>query len=486
MSVERRKKGACDVGQREDVSRPCGAFHRERSFGFEVLSRAVRQADKAVQRQGAGEVGLYNGRVGEDGQGSVSEKAHVIDALVLFSLSVLSKAKASDKYGGTKRKMPTAEFKRIRHEAAIKAARTKGFGQGVDDAGSSAIASIAARRYGSAKLSTATWEGLIDKIESSLTGKVKKRERLEASTVNLVYFDQANDGTEGVFKPNGMGYPIGMLRSSLNPNVTQALRECVAFDIDRLFGFGVIPPTVLKTSFISQTERADVRKRLDADMKSRGLDTDTVFEAFGDDFAPLDSGNLEGSSQLRVDGKTLMELGKRDIDMAQLNGKQRFSLQKIAVFDYVTGNTDRHSGNLLFSEDGNVYAIDNGMVLPRSTPMNIKDPSDMEQFISVAAEAVRDYEGGKIDNMILEQLRGIKEKEFKALLKRNGLENESQSAWVRLQALVQEGHLSKKLCVTFYGKDKPRETSMPSDYERLSPEELRRLAAMETVKPEKD
>jgi len=38
--------------------------------------------------------------------------------------------------------------------------------------------------------------------------------------------------------------------------------------------------------------------------------------------------------------------------------------QKAAIFDYLTGNSDRHEGNWLFSPEGKMHLIDHGLTFP--------------------------------------------------------------------------------------------------------------------------
>lgn len=52
-------------------------------------------------------------------------------------------------------------------------------------------------------------------------------------------------------------------------------------------------------------------------------------------------------------------------EMAQNDASFRAELAKVALFDLITENTDRHTGNFVRSPDGKVVAIDNGLIAPK-------------------------------------------------------------------------------------------------------------------------
>jgi hypothetical protein len=57
-----------------------------------------------------------------------------------------------------------------------------------------------------------------------------------------------------------------------------------------------------------------------------------------------------------------------------LDGYDPVDRQRMAVLDYVTGNTDRHGGNWLSQIDGRPAAIDNGLSFPSGPADGIKSP----------------------------------------------------------------------------------------------------------------
>lgn len=93
-------------------------------------------------------------------------------------------------------------------------------------------------------------------------------------------------------------------------------REIAAFELSRLLGWDMVPPTVARPD------------------------------------APLG----EGSLQLFVDSNfaehyfTLRDAGKHDAE-----------LRRIAVFDLLANNADRKGGHILLAEDGHLWGIDHGL-----------------------------------------------------------------------------------------------------------------------------
>jgi|GEM_PF-4186043 len=116
--------------------------------------------------------------------------------------------------------------------------------------------------------------------------------------------------------------------------------ELLAYEYSRLFGGRFpVPPTVL------------------------GELTSPTIEGFSSDYSvsAASTNYVKASFQLFVPHcRNLSELSGRD--KAELNIEQ---LQNAAIFDICLVNTDRHAANILVDRSGNIYLIDNGLILPR-------------------------------------------------------------------------------------------------------------------------
>ncbi len=118
------------------------------------------------------------------------------------------------------------------------------------------------------------------------------------------------DEIEGVWKPTEGEAPV-MLRDNI-PMGTYYLREAAAYQLDKAVGFGLVPPTVIRE--------------------------------FDNDY---------GSVQLFV--------GDADFD-GRWNTSHEDRI-RASVYDFLMLNTDRHCGNVMYSEKRPVL-IDNGLCFP--------------------------------------------------------------------------------------------------------------------------
>ena len=116
----------------------------------------------------------------------------------------------------------------------------------------------------------------------------------------------------------GGGDPDEPVRETItNRDFSYADREAAAYELDEALGLGVVPPTIVR----------------EIDGK-RGMVQQFV--------------ETEG-----------LGLGDSGIDQDSVYG--------LAVLDIATGNTDRHSGNVLIDKDRKVVAIDQGLSFPDDT-----------------------------------------------------------------------------------------------------------------------
>ncbi len=139
----------------------------------------------------------------------------------------------------------------------------------------------------------------LDPIEEVLkSGKIVKDEALDggANATRLVTFE---DGTKGIWKPH------------IKRWFSNYRTEVLAYELDRKFGFNIVPPTVERLVF-----------------------------------------KYKGSVQLFKDSNS----NWKAVSSAS-------SLRKQSFFDFIIHNRDRHSDNHLVSPEGGVISIDNGIAL---------------------------------------------------------------------------------------------------------------------------
>ncbi|MBU1705785.1 hypothetical protein KKG19_03615 [Patescibacteria group bacterium] len=139
---------------------------------------------------------------------------------------------------------------------------------------------------------------------------------------NEAFFVQMDNGEKGAMKPQ-LGESTKLLEEVGFPEGQKNLyrREWLAGQIDRVLGLDMIPPTVIRTDKNEQTGVGSVQQWQETDTQLM-----KEWEAVAN---PAD-------------------------------------LEKLALFDYLTGNIDRHKGNFTMDESGKVKGIDNGLTfLPR-------------------------------------------------------------------------------------------------------------------------
>lgn len=163
-------------------------------------------------------------------------------------------------------------------------------------------------------------------------------------------------------------------------------REFVFSQVDKLFGFGVVPETVL-------------RPEQDADGSAKDV----------------------MSVQQLVQARELTDAeltGLGSLDREDPKAKQ---LMRMAVLDYLMGTTDRHGGNILIDEKtGSLKAIDNAYCMGLSTLKMTKDYRSLgilsegqfnnpDPYVSVAMEFAR-HSQMELDEEALAGIRDFYEK----------------------------------------------------------------------------
>jgi uncharacterized repeat protein (TIGR03843 family) len=142
-------------------------------------------------------------------------------------------------------------------------------------------------------------------------GDVEVLGRMPYSSNATFLVDVCHDGlaAQGIYKPHRGERPLWDFPSGL------FVREAAAFELAEHLGWGLVPPTVVRDG-------------------------------------PLG----EGSLQLFVPAHFEQHYFTLRDDAAHA-----LALQRLCVFDIVSNNTDRKSGHVLLGEDGEIWAIDNGL-----------------------------------------------------------------------------------------------------------------------------
>lgn len=241
------------------------------------------------------------------------------------------------------------------------------------------------------------------------------------SGVNMSMFLGMKNGATGLFKPDRPSAPLAHWRPMFNQKFEASDREALAYQVDSLLGLGVVPPTYIRHA------------ALDAGMVEKYLKKEPVKDRYSgkkyDSFTPPeDLNNARGSIQLAIKGDSIDKKGLEYEPFDSLTDEQKLDMQKIAVFDYIVGQTDRHGGNTWVGDDNKIYAIDNGFSFPRSNESTLSLP-----FL-VFKRHLKES-GGGIDPRILKQLSTIKESDFKSLFP-EGVRLEGDIAWKKLQVLL--------------------------------------------------
>ncbi|WP_211305315.1 hypothetical protein [Crossiella equi] len=85
--------------------------------------------------------------------------------------------------------------------------------------------------------------------------------------------------------------------------------------------------------------------------------------------------------------------------------------ERMAVLDYVVGNTDRHRGNYMTAPDGGLVAIDHGYAFPESP-----DPE-----YGIRSDFTSDLFGRALSDEVMAQVRAVEPEQLRATLYRMGL-----------------------------------------------------------------
>lgn len=194
---------------------------------------------------------------------------------------------------------------------------------------------------------------------------------------NVVWRLSTADGAAAVYKPVGGEDPE--LRRQVTASTSLMVREVAAYRLDALVGYRLVPVT---TRYVGDHGAGSLQ-----------------------DWAPRP--------------------GLRPLQYTTLDQ------QRMAVFDYVAGNSDRHAGNVLTSADWRPAAIDNGLAFPDVAGRALRSSFVAEHF------------GRPLDPAVLEPLRRLDLRLVRRVLEDAGLEPGAvDGALVRIAEVRDAGRIT--------------------------------------------
>lgn len=187
----------------------------------------------------------------------------------------------------------------------------------------------------------------------------------------------------GVFKTVHCQYETKRYCKSMDLRITGPERELLAYDLDQVLKFDLVPPTV-------------------------GRELDRI--GFG-------------SIQAWVASPSGWEWVQKGYDFRQ-HPKNPW-LHRLAAFDFITGNIDRHSGNWMLDAGHRVYAIDNGYSFVKG---------DDREFLRSSAGKM--LVGFPIHPVVMHEIAGISEQQVARVLQGRGFtEGEEDGVLKRIREL---------------------------------------------------
>ncbi|MCX4093414.1 phosphatidylinositol 4-kinase [Nocardia sp. alder85J] len=192
---------------------------------------------------------------------------------------------------------------------------------------------------------------------------------------------RSDDGELGIYKPAGRERQ-NMREGIPNDVGEQAKREVAAARTDELLQFGLVPPTALVDG-------------------------------------PLGSGSLQQLVQ-STEGRAIADY-------------PRVQQERMAVLDYVIGNTDRYGPNYRTTASGDLVAIDHGLTFPESP-----DPQ-----VGIMSEFVHTYRYEPLSEEVLNQVTAVDPAQLRSALEDLDLHPDAvNGALARLQEIADHGMIT--------------------------------------------
>ncbi|MBE7447054.1 MAG: hypothetical protein HS132_18295 [Planctomycetia bacterium] len=156
-------------------------------------------------------------------------------------------------------------------------------------------------------------------IKEGIFGSIKDKE------IDHVVYDRWMGGPRGpekiIFKDgSAVMFKCDIRHYWMADNPDTAIREAIVYQIDKIVGLGLVPKTMVIDDVI---------------------------------------GNIRYDGSVQV----WIKNAKDGYQIDKFTDKERNDFERLRVFDFVIGNSDRHLGNVLFTGDDKLHAIDNNACL---------------------------------------------------------------------------------------------------------------------------
>lgn len=237
-----------------------------------------------------------------------------------------------------------------------------------------------------------------DAMDPKRQGQIIKSMRGNASSIQQLgggksgtFHMVMDDGTNAVFKPDNLALPIEFARPKSLRGASPATREVGAYKVDQVLGLGLVPPSTYSKQVLSSENLGEKPEHFDL-LASGGVVPEDVWEP----------GEHRGSAQAVIPGTNWINASPEAKQKAIESGR----ISDLAALDYITGNTDRHNGNWMVTNDGEVYAIDNGYSFPEDNNQEELRSLPTSDLANSGREVVN---GDKVrlDDSTLEKIRGV-------------------------------------------------------------------------------
>ncbi len=173
---------------------------------------------------------------------------------------------------------------------------------------------------------------LEDGIKEGIFGSIKDRE------IDQIDYDRWMGGPRGPEKITFKDGSVVMFKCDIRhywmaDNPDTPIREAIVYQIDKIVGLGLVPKTMVIDDTITNVR-------------------------------------YDGSVQEWVTD------AKDGYQIEKFTAEEKKDFERLKVFDFVIGNSDRHLGNVLFTNDGKMHAIDHNACLIISKDEDILSFSD--------------------------------------------------------------------------------------------------------------
>jgi len=198
----------------------------------------------------------------------------------------------------------------------------------------------------------------IKKFDPEMAREIKKSNQGIKAGGEIKLVGGGNSAT--FLLPNGFFKPLSQSPSTdpTLPSKHQAIREILAYEFSKYIGdlfkkLGIEKDLgIVKTGLAVLSSEEFAHVGLDRKI-NKGKPTDIEAEM----------PEQIGVWQEQVDGVRKYDNEEQDVDTPE----RRDEVQKIVFFDLMTGNYDRHRGNLVFDKQGKLRPVDQGEMLPSLT-----------------------------------------------------------------------------------------------------------------------